>query len=165
MNVTCQITDGSSLAAALEALPRAVSHGVARSALKDASSPVLTAVRAGIRSETGLLLSGTNIRNARGDRAGRVAVLISSVASREKMAAMKPRLHVAAGRGEDRYRIYYGRFVEFGHRIGRGPDADKLVGQRPFMRPGFDASAEAAATAMEEALGEGIDRAFAQNAP
>ena len=164
MNITYQIEDGASLAMALEGLPKAVARGAALAALKLAGAPVLAQVLAGIHSDTGLLASGTRIRSAKGDRAGRVAVLISSWSRRDRVDAMKPRLHVAAGRGQDRYQVYYGRFVEFGHRIGRGPNAEQIVGEKPFMRPGFDASEEAAATALEDALDEGIDQAFTQNA-
>ena len=164
MNITYQIEDGASLAMALEGLPKAVARGAALAALKLAGAPVLAAVKAGIHSDTGLLTAGTRVRPARGDRAGRVAILISSWARRDRVDAMKPRLHVAAGRGQDRYQVYYGRFVEFGHRIGRGSNSEQIVGEKPFMRPGFDASEEAAATALEDALDEGIDQAFTQNA-
>jgi len=165
--------DDHGLGLALENLPKAVAKRIAKAALKEGSKPILAAIKSYIHSRTGLLAGGLKVRVARGDRAGRVAVLIQSWPTREKFAASRPGRKVAGGDAKDRYRVYYGTFVELGHKVrgaagetvgytGRVYKRKGVVGGRvdahPFIAPGFDETADAAGEIIEQRLGEGIDK-------
>jgi hypothetical protein len=52
--------------------------------------------------------------------------------------------------------VFYGGFVEFGHRIAGGGEVEP----HSFLRDIYDAQAEAAGTKIENALGESVEEAF-----
>jgi hypothetical protein len=66
----------------------------------------------------------------------------------------------ATGRPTDRYGLFYWRFREFGHRIGRGPQSEQIVGKKEFIRPGFDRTVEGALDTIEERVLDGTMNEF-----
>jgi len=141
---------------------------ISRAALKDAAAPMVGAMRSRVRKRTGLLGRSIKARAARGDRPGRVAVLITAVATRG--AWLKSGRKAAAGRKSSKYRVYYARMVEKGHRIlipmrnaagkgmGRGwaRDTGRRVAGKPFMRPGFEATQGAVGEQVIERLDQAV---------
>lgn len=152
------ILDGESVARDLEALPLKMARQIGHEALREGGEPMVAAIRARIHSRTGLLAGGLKIRNAKGDRPGRIAVLITSTTSREKFAAAQSsgvakRVRLA-GQSSDRYAVYYGLNVEFGHANVRGGGD---VPPHPFLLPGFDTTVESVLDTAEQKVGESLD--------
>ena len=121
---------------------------------------MLAAMKSRIHDVSGQLRRGLRLRVGRRDRPGRYGVLISSWTTREKFAATRSSGVAARVRGlgeaRDRYRVYYGPMVEFGHRQrggGRTPE-------HPFMRPAFDALEASAAELIEQQLVGALNEAF-----
>jgi hypothetical protein len=150
------IIDGDILATRLEATGQAA-RKIARGALKAGGSPMLAAIQSRIHDVSGLLRRGLRLRAGRGDWQGRYSMLISSWTTRETFAKKKPGAKVAPGGARDRYRVYYGIMVEYGHRNAHGGGQTP---EHPFVRPGFDATAESTGQLVEQMLLDGIDAAF-----
>ena len=159
--ITLAVDGGDELAAELSALPKRVQRGIAIRALQAGAEPMLAAVKAGIHSRTGLLAAKTRARPGKGDRPGRFSVLISSVATAGAFAKARLKSGRAAEAAavlsrhakSDKYRVFYGYFVEGGH---GGP---RPAPPHPFAGPGFDATVEVSADIAEKALVAGIEAA------
>jgi hypothetical protein len=156
-SATLQVIDGEILAQALEGLPPAIARGIGRSALREGGGPMVAAIKARIHSVTGLLGGGLRLRSASGDRPGRIAVLISSTTTRQTFATKGRRRKVAKGGARDPYRVYYGPMVEFGHKVA---GSSATVPAYPFVRPGFEATVDAAGQAIEESIWSGLESQF-----
>jgi hypothetical protein len=152
-NVTFQVQGGDSIAAWLSGLPDKVARRIGVAALKAGAKPMIAAIRSRIHSVSGLLARSLKAHAGKGDREGRTSLIISANTTRAAFARAKPSHRVAAGRDTDRYVVYYGYPVEFGHRIAGVTGA---VPPHPFIRPGFDSTAEEAGDIIEEALVAGI---------
>ena len=149
--------DSSGLELAFDSLSKAVRGRIARDALRAGSVPVVAAIRAAAPQKTGLLASGFRASMPRQDRPERIAMLIRSVTTRARFASAHPRKTVAAGGASDRYRVYYGTFVEFGHKASGIAGED--VPAHPFVRPSVDSTSQEALDIIEDKIGEGIAQA------
>ena len=157
-SVTLQLLDGERLADALDGLGKTVARRLGRQALKEGGQPMLAAIRGRVHSVTGVLASGLKMRPGRGDRPGRISMLIVSETTRQRFAAAHPSRRVSPGGARDRYRVYYGPMVEFGHRVAGG--SGERVPAHPFLRPGFDSTVEAAGGIIEKTVGDEVARQF-----
>lgn len=161
MPVIFGVEDGQILAERLKATGKAAGR-IARKALKAGGQPMLTAIRGRVRRNTGLLSEGLRLRFGRGDHRGKYSVLISSRTTRARFARKKKFYRIAAGQPSDRYAIYYGLMVEYGHRQRPGgrTGSDGFVRAYPFARPGFDATVGQTAELIEQLVADGITDAF-----
>jgi len=156
------VVGGQDLADELAGLERKLARGIIRDALKEGSGPMLAAIRSRINSRTGMLSSSVRVRAGKGDRPGRTSVIISAWATAGAFARhreMAGRSAVAAkvresykGRMRSRYDVYYGYFVEMGHRTPGGKD----VPAHSFARAGFDATVDRAGERIEQTISDGI---------
>lgn len=159
LTATITVTGEQELAIDLLGIERSLARGIIRGALKAGGEPMLAAIRSRIRSRTGLLSSSVRVRAGKGDRPGRTSVIISAWATAGSFAKHREqagRSGVAAkvresyqGRMRSRYDLYYGYFVEMGH---KGAPAHS------FARAGFDATVDQSADLIEQALAEGIEK-------
>lgn len=127
---------------------------------------VVSAEKANIQSETGALSRSLKARAGGGDRPGRFSVYTPATATAKQAAQIwgrssKPQHKQMAARamesGFARYRIFYGPWVEKGHRLVRR-DAHGfkrqigMVKPHPFAAPAFDSQAEHAVEQAENAV-------------
>ena len=153
MNVELTLEGGAALAESLTALGQAVARRISRQALKAGANPMVAAARARIHSITGLLAGGLAARVGRGDFPGRTSVVIQALTTRARFARVTGR-KVKPGKNRG-FRVYYGTFVELGHKTAGGG----RVPAHPFMRSAFDAQVSGTADIIQEELGRGIDAA------
>jgi hypothetical protein len=151
------VIDGEVLAQQLEAMG-AAARKVGRQALEAGGEPMLAAIRGRIHDVTGTLSRGLEIRPGRGDRPGRISMLIQSWGTRARFARTRSS-GVAArvralGGARDRYRNWYDLPVEFGHANASGGGRTP---EHPFARPGFDTTEEATAEGIEAELFTALD--------
>ena len=160
--MTISVTGGTALAERFMDLPRAMERKIARAALSEGGAPMFAAIQTRIPRKTGLLARATKLRFGKHDRPGRFAILISAWTTAGTFAKARVRSNRAAEAStvlerhakSDAYSVFYGLFVEKGH---GGPHPAKA---HPFAGPGFDATVDSAAEAIEEKLFEGIDQAL-----
>jgi hypothetical protein len=160
--MTVTVTGGTAIADRFLDLPKAMERKIARAALREGGGPMLAAIQARIPRKTGLLARSTRLRYGKHDRPGRFAILISAWATAGAFAKARAKSGRAAEASavlarhakSDAYSVFYGLFVERGH---GGPYPAKA---HPFAGPGFDATVDSAADAIEEKLFEGIDEAL-----
>jgi hypothetical protein len=150
-----EIIDGEIIAQKLADLPKALAKQIVRGSLLEGISPMVPAMRALIHSRTGLLAGNLKVRIGKGDRAGRTSIYVSSFTSRARFERVR-KVKTGVGKAKDRYSVFYGGFVEFGHRIAGGGEVEP----HSFLRDIYDAQAEAAGTKIENALGESVEEAF-----
>jgi HK97 gp10 family phage protein len=156
------------LAREFERLDQKVQKQAAREALSVGAGQIASAMKAStqFKDVTGILRRGIKPRPGKGDRTGTVSVLIrSDVTARQYIAAHKAMgrkpgaIAVAeknfAGKASQKYRVFYSRLVDFGH---RGPfGGGKPTPPHPFARMAFDSVAEEAADVIVDTLGSKIE--------
>ncbi len=154
------------LRAKYESMTEKVQKTIARESMKPGAELIRLAMVSRIHSRTGLLAKGTKLRVAKGDVPGRVALLVSAVASASVVAkhlAMAGRSSQAVAllkrhRKDYKYRIFYSRMVEYGH---AGPkNSAARTPAHSFARAGFDAVQDQAGDLIVESLGENIQIAY-----
>ena len=159
--VQIDLRDQKDLLDWLDRIEGAVDGRLLRQDVRDASRGMEAAIRGGIHSRSGLLASATRLRMGKGDYPGRYSVYVAAMASRGRFAKATAKaghkaMSAAAGTGMGRYSVFYGRFVEYGHKIMKN---GQQVGQVPghaFAGPGFDATVDATAAAIIEKVSERI---------
>ena len=150
------------LAEQFAGMERAIAKGVARDALREGGAPMLAAMKARVSVRTGLLAGSLRMRAGSGDRAGRTSVIISASATATRAAeAFREAGHrkmagYALRSRVERYNVYYGMMVEYGHAAPYDAGGEKVAGEHPFARPSFDEHVDTSADLIEEKLFEGI---------
>jgi hypothetical protein len=150
------IDGGDAVVQAIADMGKRAARGVVLPAMKGPWQAVAAAERAGVKSISGALAASLRVRSGSGDYPGRYSVYVAATAT-VKMAIKKwsksPRRqhHGFAQRAQEsglaRYRIFYGLWVEKGHRVVRGGPLDHgghVVGhvpEHPFAAPAFDSGA------------------------
>ena len=133
--------------------------------MKAAWQPVVALEKAGIHDISGALGGSLAARSGKGDYTQRFSVYTPATATVKQVVrrwSKSPRRqhHKFAARalvsGLKRYGVFYGRWVEYGHRIGRGKTPDEIVGQNSasahFAERAYDAGADTALDTAQEAV-------------
>jgi hypothetical protein len=159
--VVSTFLDAPQIADALKAMGREGKE-LQRSALLSGGGPLLAAMRAGINSLTGLLAGGLSMRPGRGDRAGRVSVLLSSKTTVKEFASktygVTRAKALASGIKGRNYRVYYGLFVALGHKNPGHAD----VPPHDWYGQAFDSQAEGLLEVAADTLLYGMTERFAE---
>lgn len=180
--VEVQARDG--LSDYFDQLDKATQRQAGRDALHAGADPMVSAVKGGIHNVTGLLQSGVAARPGKGDRPGIVSLLIKSVSTANiwlhgsarkfyidkktgkkiyvkgfDSLTAKERARIEAkymDKINSPYLVYYARMVEEGHAAPYHRGGPKVVQGYPFEAPGFDATVETAADAIEDKLAANV---------
>jgi hypothetical protein len=150
------LVNGEHIAAQLAELGRKISGPIVRNAMKIGMAPMETAARANIHpGPTGLLETTLSLRT-KTDSATKAAVMVNSFATPAKIKRVQKRLQKKKlGFRLKTGNLYYGAFVELGHKAGSG----KTTPVR-FMRKAFDANVQRATETIEAELVKGINEAI-----
>ncbi len=163
VRITVEVANGDEIAAALGGMSKALVRKIGKAALAAGARPMLAAIRGRINRVSGNLAAGLRLIPGKGDRPGRLSLLVQSRTTREAFARRLDkagRLSQAAsvrskGNARDRYKVYYGLMVEAGHAGPKG--GSERTPAHPFMRPGFDSTVENSASTITAELSAGVD--------
>lgn len=162
MKMTFDVKGLKDLEKTLMALPQSVSQNTARAAMRQAAKPMAERARSLARERTGRLKKSIRI----GTRLNGRQVKILSQLSPEQRSAIELYLGPSYAKGD---KGRHGHLVEFGTRPRK--NGGKFKGTqhpgtppRPFMRPAFDAEAEATINRIGPILFKVIQRAVKREA-
>lgn len=154
MALTSTIEGGKKLCDWFAAVGSRAGRAVILPIMKAAFQPVVDAERGSITSVSGALAGSLSVRSGAGDRKGRISVFSAPSATTKEAVKVwsgssKRQHHGFAARaaeaGRKRYRIFYGRFVEMGHRrVRRNKERQLYVAGSPIPAHPFAGPAMAA---------------------
>lgn len=145
----------------LDGLKKSVRNRILKKATRQAARVVLKAAKAKCPAETGWLKKSLGIKVGVSRRKGRVYGLIGPRTTEVKDKKTGQRKLTSFGKrimasGTKRRPAHYAHLVEFGHVIRRaegGPEFGR-VAAKPFLRPAWDTSRDAAFQAFARAVNE-----------
>lgn len=161
-HVSMQLEGGEAIANYLLGVNKALARKLAGGVLKQAAAPMASAMKAAAPRKSGLLARSLRVRMGRNDPAGRYSVVVQANTRRQTFAKYQERAGRkgraekvrGAGRPGDKYRVFYGLFVEYGHEKANGSGR---VPAHPFARPAFDSHVEQMTSTIENGLTEAVD--------
>jgi hypothetical protein len=173
--LSVSVEGGEVVVQALEDMGKRAARSVIMPAMKAPWGSVAAAERAGVNSISGALAASLRVRSGAGDRPGRYSVYVSATATvkqavRKWSRSPRKQHHGFALRAQEfadetglgRYRIFYGPWVEMGHRLVKGGPlrhGGRVVGHvapKPFAGPAFEAGAEQAAEEAANAVTDAV---------
>ena len=163
MTVHIDLEGFEEVRAYFQGMERRASRALFMPIMLKAFAPIAAAERAGVHSISGALATSLKERAGSGDRAGRISVFSSATATRKQLIGKwgqgrkqqqgwAARMDPKGGRKA----VFYGKFVEYGHKKGLGRSA---APPHPFAAPAIEslgpaAADQAEAGILQEILGE-----------
>lgn len=166
--VTIKIEGWTQIQKWMDAMGKRASREAILPIMKAAAEPLVGLERGNIRSISGALSSSLKVRSGKGDRPGVVSVYIQPSATAKQLtriwsASPRKQHHQFAQRASEsthrRYSVFYGHFVESGHKIVRkgrvvGRAEPVRFAQRAADAGGDEAGNQIIENILSEILGE-----------